>query len=1458
MFNAFSKSVLTLTLLLFINTLQAQINYSYGTSLSYARVGHTSQVLDDGRVFVIGGNDGNYANLNAYKGSRFYDPQTNLWTSGPSMTYERYDLFSIKLNDGRILAIGGKTESGNTLYGSEIYDPKTDQWTIASTVGGYLNGDCIKMNDGRIMFGGGVGLSNNVKCYNPESGNWGALAKMNHDHGQGMKLTLLNSGKILATGGKKEWQKAELYDPVMDTWKDLPHLNEQREFHNTILMENGNVLIAGGTFQKTSEYFDVVQESFIALPDFFIASAGNDLIELDNGDILMHGIGDVLDPTNTKCFQIYKPSTKTWSTIITNIIGATGYQIQKLRNGKIIIIGGIATTGNGASKQVLLLNQEGFDGCSPAKLNLELIGSSDCFGVNQLATIKNSEIGVAYQVSTGGVKIGNAINGTGGDLAISFTEEIIAFGENMYNILASKNGCITLPLDTTLNISTNYAFEDKPELQNTENILCLGDSLKLVAIHNSYGRFEWHNGVNDSVNYQKIDEPVSARVIDQRGCKGPFSNSVSISKYSRTDVSAGESLEICYNTDTVVYLEGIPENGVWSGEGVTEEGLFNSNISVGSYRLTYDACGYSKTTTVNIRKNEIPSYDFDNIHWSNVDTLCGGMWTDIRFDSTYSREKFLIYGDGVLLEEFRGVNYGNKYYYDYKTDSTVNYDILVVPSYPYDVCVIDTLLTQKTLISVPVPNNNKEIIYPDSVCRNDSFEIKIVNPDNNVFYRFDNYNEIFSTGQDTLVFKAKMLSKYGHGYSIEAENMRRCGRATDIGYIQVKPKLPIANFTNDELYFVGDTVAITNTSNVPISNWDINGVKTTNTHPDKIVYSSTGKQNYTLIASVNAECSDTISKEILIVSEPNSFPNNKGLFDTLEIKTDYGYEVYQTHTDKDGFLYSIGSNYYHECGTGYQDCSNWFIEKYDSEGKNVWSREEYHRNYQHWSDYYSTFFTGIDSDDEGNLYLTGSYTTNYIDIGAVTLDHTDAIKPRAFVMKMDSDGEILWFKYSYSAFGEYRGGRETGGANVKVIGNKIYFSIAVGESMKGLDGQDIGAYEQTTNRIMEFSKDGILLNEYFLEETPPFSGSTGLLFNFNSNSSAYDSRVVATVGPIMSQISNNKIAVTGFMNNGLSFDNLEALIPEGEYYSQFMAILNIETGLWENAFTVGTVKAVRNIQDKPIIVGDNNGNIVTAFSTHYDYSGDESYLISPNGTKYTYNNDEFTYFTSVSQTGTIVWEKILKNSMIRTLDYDTASNSIIIYGKSKKGLTFGLSGEEFGLKGSDDYDNFVASFDASSGAINWFEKINSNNGDIPHYAHLDNCGNYNVFGGFDRFANGATSVNFMSETLTIDGAQNYLIRVPIAQLDLNSDCSSTITSIRNQSDLDFSDLMYPNPTSGLIQLKIADDIQTIKVFDQIGKKVLSSEGKRTVNLESLSAGNYFIKIVTTNHNVFSRKIILVK
>lgn len=89
--------------------------------LNYPRMGHSSTLIDDDKIIIIGGYD-NYGNF--INEIEIYDHKDKIASLAGKLNIARYKHSAVKLLDGSILITGGYSEFG-VLNNAEIYDPYT-------------------------------------------------------------------------------------------------------------------------------------------------------------------------------------------------------------------------------------------------------------------------------------------------------------------------------------------------------------------------------------------------------------------------------------------------------------------------------------------------------------------------------------------------------------------------------------------------------------------------------------------------------------------------------------------------------------------------------------------------------------------------------------------------------------------------------------------------------------------------------------------------------------------------------------------------------------------------------------------------------------------------------------------------------------------------------------------------------------------------------------------------------------------------------------------------------------------------------------------------------------------------------------------------------------------------------------------------------------------------------------
>lgn len=86
-----------------------------------ARLGQAASLLPDGRVLVAGGQRSGGGTTNIFSSAEIYDPAGGAWTATADMTERRSEHTATLLRDGRVLIVGGATETGGSLASAELF-----------------------------------------------------------------------------------------------------------------------------------------------------------------------------------------------------------------------------------------------------------------------------------------------------------------------------------------------------------------------------------------------------------------------------------------------------------------------------------------------------------------------------------------------------------------------------------------------------------------------------------------------------------------------------------------------------------------------------------------------------------------------------------------------------------------------------------------------------------------------------------------------------------------------------------------------------------------------------------------------------------------------------------------------------------------------------------------------------------------------------------------------------------------------------------------------------------------------------------------------------------------------------------------------------------------------------------------------------------------------------------------
>lgn len=227
--------------------------------LSTRRDAHSATLLPNGKVLVAGGEEVNEAGFSVLLSSaELYDPARGVFERTGAMVTGRELHTATLLRDGKVLVVGGEDAKGYALASAETYDPAIGAFIPTGSLNIARYGHTATLlPDGRVLIAGGeridddgfdIALSS-AEIYDPATGKFrmtGSLKVARKHH----TATLLNNGEVLIAGGENNnghaLQSAELYDPGSGRFRMTGRMLSPHDSHAAALLGDGRVLIAGG------------------------------------------------------------------------------------------------------------------------------------------------------------------------------------------------------------------------------------------------------------------------------------------------------------------------------------------------------------------------------------------------------------------------------------------------------------------------------------------------------------------------------------------------------------------------------------------------------------------------------------------------------------------------------------------------------------------------------------------------------------------------------------------------------------------------------------------------------------------------------------------------------------------------------------------------------------------------------------------------------------------------------------------------------------------------------------------------------------------------------------------------------------------------------------------------------------------------------------------------------------
>ncbi len=227
------------------------------------------------------------------------------------------------------------------------------------------------LQDGKVLIAGGsnrVVVLASAELFDPVTGSFSDTGSMTTPRG-GHEATLLDNGKVLITGGLGERENylasAELYDSATRRFEPAGEMKIARVSHRATLLANGKVLITGGLSpdwpqQKLAEIYDPATGAFSPAGEMAVPRADHTATLLPDGQVLLGAgsTGRSINAAVTQTAELFEPVTNRFTATGSLSVPRHKHAAVRLRDGKVLVIGGADTRLRGFYNSAELYNPE--------------------------------------------------------------------------------------------------------------------------------------------------------------------------------------------------------------------------------------------------------------------------------------------------------------------------------------------------------------------------------------------------------------------------------------------------------------------------------------------------------------------------------------------------------------------------------------------------------------------------------------------------------------------------------------------------------------------------------------------------------------------------------------------------------------------------------------------------------------------------------------------------------------------------------------------------------------------------------------------------------------------------------------------------------------------------------------------------------------------------------------------
>ncbi|MCF8296448.1 MAG: T9SS type A sorting domain-containing protein [Saprospiraceae bacterium] len=476
-----------------------------------------------------------------------------------------------------------------------------------------------------------------------------------------------------------------------------------------------------------------------------------------------------------------------------------------------------------------------------------------------------------------------------------------------------------------------------------------------------------------------------------------------------------------------------------------------------------------------------------------------------------------------------------------------------------------------------------------------------------------------------------------------------------------------------------------------------------------------------------------------------------------------------------------------------------FIVKYDALGNVLWAKSVGATSYG------ST--VGISTDTNGNVYISGYFHTPSITFGAFTLMNDLATYADIFVVKYDSNGNVLWAKSAGGTSDDFCTSMFTdANGNMHITGRFYSPSITFGTiSLTNIDSSLHGA----DIFIVKYDESGNVL----------WAKSAG--------------GVKTEIGQGISIDANKNVYVTGFFNSTSISFGTTTLTNVG--FSDIFIVKYDPNG---NVLWAKSAGGAEGEGGKSITIDSNGGIYMAVFFNSKSISFGTTTLSNANW------GWSDIFIVKYDTLGNVLWEKSaggLGDDLSSSISADSHGNVYLAGSFHSPSITFGPTT----LTYVGNSDIYIVKYDAS-GVVKWAKSAGGNFDDICNSISNDASGNLYITGFFD-----SDSITFGTTPLTnVDKNDIFIAKL------------SSTTGIEDEKYFEYKINIFPNPFSYSITIQTNNHFKdaSLNVYNINGQNVKQinnvSGNTITLNRDNLPNGIYFVRLIENNKVIVSERIVI--